>query len=91
MTNTNAALANNPARSNLSEFKIDVSGAAYEINGILKTCILACDPMATFEEWKGDTGLERTLMVAERMMGDLIERIEVLESSLRNVSVDNEA
>lgn len=74
----------------MSEFEIDVSGAAYEINGILKTCILACDPMATFEEWNGDTGLERTLMVAERMMGDLIERIEVLEQ-LGRATQENEA
>lgn len=75
----------------MSKFKTDVSGHAYEIDGMLKACILACDPMSTIEEWGGDNGIERTLIVAARMMGDLIERIEVLESSLKTISVDNEA
>ncbi len=63
----------------MSDRKIDVSGAAYDINGMLKTCILACDPMSTIAEWNGDNGIERTLEVAERMLGDLIEQIEELE------------
>jgi hypothetical protein len=63
----------------MTERKSDVSGAAYDINGMLKTCILACDPMSTIKEWNGDDGIERTLLVAERMMGDLIEKIEELE------------
>ena len=65
----------------MTERKRDVSGSAYEINGMLKACILACDPMSTIAEWNGDNGIERTLMVAERMMGDLIEQIESLEQS----------
>lgn len=64
----------------MSDGKMDVSGAAYEINGMLKSCILACDPMSTIEAWNGDNGIERTLMVAERMLGDLIEQIEILET-----------
>jgi len=55
------------------------SGKAYTINGILRTCILACDPMSTIAEWNGDDGIERTLEVAEKMMGDLIDEIEALE------------
>ena len=62
----------------------DASGQAYNINGILRTCILACDPLATIKEWNGDNGIERTLGIAERMMGDLIEDIELLERDLRN-------
>lgn len=63
----------------MTERKRDVSGKAYSINGILRTCILACDPMSTIKEWNGDDGIERTLEVAERMMGQLIEEIEELE------------
>jgi len=55
------------------------SGKAYQINGILRTCILACDPMSTITEWNGDDGIERTLEVAEKMMGELIDEIEALE------------
>ena len=64
----------------MTDSKIDVSGPAYEINGMLKACILACDSMTTIAEWRGDNGIERTLMVAERMLGDLIEQIEILET-----------
>jgi len=64
----------------MTDSKIDVSGHAYEIDGMLKACILACDSMTTIAEWRGDNGIERTLIVAARMMGDLIDRIEVLET-----------
>lgn len=64
----------------MTERKRDTSGKAYDINAILRTCILACDPVATIAEWNGDNGIERTLEVAERMMGDLIEDIERLEN-----------
>lgn len=73
----------------MTERKRDVSGKAYDIHGILRTCILACDPVATIKEWNGDNGIERTLEVAEKMMGDLIEDIERLEASLKRVSVDS--
>jgi hypothetical protein len=63
----------------MSERKGDVNGAAYDINGMLKAYILACDPMSTMAEWNGDNRIERTQLVAERMMGDLIEQIEALE------------
>jgi hypothetical protein len=63
----------------MTERKRDVSGKAYQINGILRTCILACDPMSTIAEWNGDDGIERTLEVAEKMMGELIDEIEALE------------
>ena len=66
----------------MTERKRDTSGKAYDINGILRTCILACDPMSTIKEWNGDNGIERTLEVAERMMGDLIDEIEALETRL---------
>ena len=64
----------------MSDGKIDLSGPAYEVDGMLKACILACDSMTTIDEWNGDNGIERTLMVAERMLGDLIEQIEILET-----------
>mgnify|MGYP003625045071 CR=1 FL=1 len=73
----------------MTERKRDVSGKAYQIGGILRTCILACDPMSTIKEWNGDTGIERTLEVAENMMGELIDEIEALETSLKRVSVDS--
>jgi len=66
----------------MTERKRDVSGKAYQINGILRTCILACDPMSTIAEWNGDNGIERTLEVAEKMMGDLIDEIEALERAV---------
>jgi hypothetical protein len=66
----------------MSGAKIDVSGKAYDINGMLRTCILACDPMSTIEAWNGDNGIERTLEVAERMMSELVEDIERLETRL---------
>jgi hypothetical protein len=73
----------------MNERTRDVSGAAYDINGMLKTCILACDPMSTIAAWNGDNGIERTLLVAERMMSDLIDQIEALETSLKRISVDS--
>ncbi len=73
----------------MTERKRDVSGKAYEINGIMRTCILACDPLATITEWNGDTGIERTLLVAEKMMADLIDEIEEMERLLgRGVASD---
>ena len=60
----------------------DVSGAAYDIQGVLRTCVLACDPMQTITDWRGDNGVERTLEVAERLVAKLIEDIEDLESDL---------
>lgn len=68
----------------MTERKKDVSGKAYQINGILRTCILACDPMSTIAEWNGDDGIERTLEVAEKMMGELIDEIEALERAAIN-------
>lgn len=66
----------------MTERKHAVSGKAYDINGILRTCILACDPLSTIAEWNGDDGIERTLLVAEKMMSDLIDEIEGLETKL---------
>jgi hypothetical protein len=60
----------------------DVSGAAYDIQGVLRTCVLACDPMQTIADWRGDNGIERTLEVAERLVDKLIQDIEALESEL---------
>jgi len=39
----------------MSDGKMDVSGAAYEINGMLKACILACDPMERRQWHRKDT------------------------------------
>lgn len=63
----------------MSGWNMEASGAAYDINAMLKACILACDSVTTIDDWNGDKGIERTLMVAERLMGDLIDKIEALE------------
>ncbi len=52
---------------------------AYDISAMLRACILACDPSSYPPAWNGDDGIERTLEVADRMMGDLIIAIERLE------------
>jgi hypothetical protein len=68
----------------MAERNRDVSGQAYDINGILRTSILACDPLCEFVEWNGDNGIERSLRIAERMLMQLIEDIEGLEREVEN-------
>jgi hypothetical protein len=55
------------------------SDLAYDIGSMIRTCVLACDPVSQPNHWNGDNGIERTLEVADRLMEELIDKIDKLE------------
>ena len=66
---------------------VSTSSRAYDLHAVLQTCALACDaadPSDTSHEF---SALERTLQVAMRLAGELIDAVEELEQRARKGAV----
>ena len=59
------------------------TGRAYELAAVLRTCAMACDEPHTPNPETAWGALERTLMVAERLAGELIDAVERLEMAAK--------
>ena len=64
----------------MTERNTEASGLAYEIGGLLRAALCARDTVVNVEKlWNGDDGITQVLEVAERLMSDLIDKVETLE------------